>query len=319
MANSLNIDNSSYEGALALPYVAPAILAADSIARGYITVKENVKYKAVLKKLSGSSIAPAACDFTATEDALTLAEAILQPTELMSNVQLCKKDFRQDWEAMQTGQGFINDEVPANFEAFLLQYLAAKVAEAIERNMWQGNYDGEIAGAAPYTDFDGIMKKVVDGTPGYEDLVTGAFTGDANASTGIITHLNSLVGGLPDVLANSDNTKVMMSKKSLFLLHQAFASIGTAGGYAPAVGTERPATYLGFDIITPAGFPNDTLLAAEVANLFFGTDLQGDFNQAVVVDMTQTDASDNVRVAMRFTGGTQVAFLGDVATVRREA
>ena len=58
MANSLNIDNSSYDGALALPYVAPAILAADSIARGYITVKENIKYKAVLKKLSGSSIAP---------------------------------------------------------------------------------------------------------------------------------------------------------------------------------------------------------------------------------------------------------------------
>ena len=47
----MDINNSSYNGELALPYIAPAILSADTIANGYITVHENVKHKAVLKKL----------------------------------------------------------------------------------------------------------------------------------------------------------------------------------------------------------------------------------------------------------------------------
>ena len=72
-------------------------------------------------------------------------------------------------------------------------------------------------------------------------------------------------------------------------------------------GEERPTSYMGYPILTPAGFPNNCLLMTTVANNVFGTDLVSDFNQAVVVDMTQTDGSDNVRVAMRFTGGTQIA------------
>ena len=320
MADSLTI-TSTYAGELALPYVAPAILSADSIANGYITLKENVKYKAVLKKLAGTDIQAAACDFT-KGSGFTLTEAILAPTELMSNIELCKKEYRQDWEAMQTGRGFINDVIPPNFQTFLLQYLAARVAEAMEKNIWHGNYNettGATTGGNAVTNFGGILAAVVAGTPGDETLVAGAFTGDANGTTGIITHLNSLVTGLPDAIQGDPNTKIYMSRKSLFLLHQAMASIGVAGGYAPQVGADRPASYLGFDIVVPAGFPNDTLLGAQTENLFFGTDLVSDFNSATVVDMTQTDGSDNVRVAMRYTGGTQVAFLGDIGVVRRSS
>lgn len=320
MANSLTI-TSTYAGELALPYVAPAILAADSIANGYVTLKENVKKNLVLKKLDGVTIQDggvAGCDFEA-QTGLTLTEAVLTPADKKVNLQVCKAEFRSDWEALQTGRGYINDQIPPNFQTFLLQYLSLKVAEAIERNLWQGNYDGEITGAAPYTDFDGLMKIIVDGTPGFESLVANAFTGDANATTGIITHLNTLVAGLPDPIQGDPNTKIMMSRKSLFLLHQAMASIGTAGGYAPQVAADRPASYLGFDIVVPAGFPNDTLLGAQVPNLFFGTDLESDFNEAVVVDMTPTDASDNVRMAMKFSAGVQIAFLGDVAVVRRSS
>lgn len=322
MANSMTAITSTYAGELALPYVAPAILSADSIANGFITLKENVKFKMVLKKLSGTNIQAAACDFSYVADDLTLAEVILAPTELMSNIQLCKKDYRVDWEALQTGRGFINDVIPPNFQTFLLQYLAARVAEAIEKNIWHGDYNettGATTGGNAVTNFNGILAKIVAGTPGDETLAAGAFTGNADATTGIITHLNALVGGLPDAIQGDPNTKIYMSRKSLFLLHQAMASIGVAGGYSPQVGESRPAGYLGFDIVVPAGFPNDTLVGGQVENMFFGTDLVSDFNQAVVVDMTPTDASDNVRVAMRYTGGTQIASLADIGVVRRSS
>ena len=52
MASTLTISSSSYAGELALPYIHAALLTGDTIANRYVTVKENVKFKAVLKKLS---------------------------------------------------------------------------------------------------------------------------------------------------------------------------------------------------------------------------------------------------------------------------
>ena len=139
MAKSLDINSSSYAGELALPYIAPAILAADTIANGYVTVHENVKFKAVLKKLSNASeiIDAYGCDFSANAGDLDLDEVVLTPTELKVNQELCKGDFRSDWEAMATGRTLMGDRLPPNFEAFLLQFLAGKVSEGVERAIWQ--------------------------------------------------------------------------------------------------------------------------------------------------------------------------------------
>jgi len=320
--NSLNI-TSTYAGELALPYIAPAILSANSIANNYVVLHEGVKKKMVLKKLSGSSLKAFGCDFTSTTDDMTLTEVVLDPTELMVNEQFCKNDFRQDWEALQTGAGFINDQIPPNFQAFLLLFLANKVQEGIEKAIWHGNYnstDGSTSGGGAVSTFDGVMRRIFVGQSdmGYDLGVANAFTADASA-TGILTHLDSLVGNAPDVTQNDPNATIVMSRKSLFLLQRAMAGlVDTSGGYSPSfVGAQNPTTFLGFPIVTPAGMANDTLLLSRLDNFHFGTDLASDFNHALVVDMSQTDASDNVRVAMRFTGGVQIGDLGSIACVRR--
>ncbi|CAB4161888.1 hypothetical protein UFOVP780_1, partial [uncultured Caudovirales phage] len=65
MATSLTISSSTYAGALALPYVQAAILSGETLSKGYVTIKENVKYKAVIKILSSSGlVTSASCDFT---------------------------------------------------------------------------------------------------------------------------------------------------------------------------------------------------------------------------------------------------------------
>lgn len=322
---SLDIVNSTYAGELAKPYIAALILSADSVVNRYVTLHENVKHKLVLKKLSGDVIQDFNCDFQVPEDAnLDLTEIILEPNRLMVNEQFCKEQFRDDWDAMATGRGFINDQIPSDFQSFLLLYLASKVQEGIERAIWQGNFnstDSTTTGGNSVAYFAGILRQAVIQTAniGFEDTVAGAFTPDADATTGILTHLDSLVGGAPDTLQNNSNAVIYMSKKSLFLLQRAMAGLAvTSGGYSPTfVGDPRPTQFLGYPIITPAGMANDCLLMTYVDNLHFGTDLTSDFNQAVVVDMTQTDASDNVRVAMRFTGGCQISSPEDVSIVRR--
>lgn len=323
MANSLDL-TTSYAGERALPYIAPAILTADSITNGYVTRHENVKKSITMRKLSGGVIQAAACDFTISEDELALTERVLTPTELMVNQEFCKKDFRQDWEAMNTGRGFINDVLPPDFQSFLLLYMARIVQAGIERGIWHGEYNettGGTTGGNAVDTFNGILAKIVAGSAnaGYDGEVAGAFTADADGTTGVLTHLDAIVANAPDTVQNDPNSVLMMSRKSLFLLQRAMAGlVTTSGGVSPTfVGDNRPTQFLGFPVIVPSGFPNDTILLSSVENFHFGTDLISDFNEAVVVDMTRTDASDNVRVAMRFTAGVQVADLGSLAVVRR--
>ena len=55
MANA-TVAVGTYTGEAARPYVSAAVLSADTIANGYVTVRENVHSKAVLRKFSGVAI-----------------------------------------------------------------------------------------------------------------------------------------------------------------------------------------------------------------------------------------------------------------------
>lgn len=312
MASTLTISSSTYAGELALPYLHAALLTGDTIANRYVTVKENVKFKAVLKKLSSANLvqstSPFGCDFSVGSSALTLAEAVLTVTDLKTNIEVCKEQFAQDWEAMQTGRGFINDVIPANFADFLLTYLAGKISEQIEFNLWVGNFSGSVGGASGYTAFNGLLKQISDaksGTPDYN--ITAALS-----AGNIMTNIDNTVAVIPASIMGSPNTKCYMSRKTFQMYLQACMAAGTGGPLQPADNAIMKQVY-GYEIYVCPGFSNDCLLFAQPENLFVGTDLVSDLNEVKVVDMSLTDASDNVRMAMRYRFGTQVGFAGDVA------
>jgi hypothetical protein len=309
MASTLTISSSTYAGELALPYLHAALLTGDTIANRYVTVKENVKFKAVLKKLSSANLVQAAsCDFGTGSSALTLAEAVLTVTDLKTNIEVCKDQFAYDWEAMQTGRGFINDVIPANFADFLLTYLAAKISEQIEFNLWVGNFSGSVGGPSGYTAFTGLLKQISDaksGTPDYN--IAAALT-----AGNIMTAIDATVAVIPASIMGSPNTKCYMSRKTFQMYLQACMAAGTGGPLQPADNAIMKQVY-GYEIYVCPGFSNDCLLFAQPENLFVGTDLVSDMNEVKVVDMSLTDASDNVRMAMRYRFGTQVGFAGDVA------
>lgn len=329
---SLNINSSSYAGELALPYIAPAILSANTIADNLVTVHNNVKYKAVLKKLSAAAeiIDSASCDFDSTAGDLDLDERVLTVTELQVNQQLCKKDFRQDWEALQTGGALLGDRLPPNFETFLLQFLAGKVQEGIEKSIWQGNFNNTNGTASSNTlPFDGLFHVAVDNTLGNEDTGAGV-----NSDANILTRVDNMVTGAPSTVLNASDSVIYMSRKSQYLFQRALGGVvdrvidatsanSASAATAPAQGGiltgALPTQYMGIPIVTPFGMPDDAMMFTPVSNLHFGSNLFTDQIEAKLVDMSLTDASDNVRVAMRFSGGVQIGTPGDVSIFRRSS
>jgi len=309
MANA-TVQVGTYAGEAARPYVAAAILSADTLANGYISVLENVHSKAVLRKFSGAAIqANDDCAFsTPSAGQLTLGEAVLEASALKVNEQVCNADLRATWESAQMrGE---SSAAPADFSSFVAQYVAAKVAEGIERNIWQGNYDanGSTTGGAAYTSFDGICKKLVDGTPGDDHTFSGATT-----KSNIISRIEAIE--VPAIIAGDPDTKLFMSRGSAQLYYEALATTYNL----PFLNDGLVARYAGYDIITPGGMPNDTFIFAKGENLYFGTNLLTDHIQASVLDLQGVTGDDVTRVIMQFSGGTQVVDLASVAIGRRSA
>jgi len=61
----------------------------------------------------------------------------------------------------------------------------------------------------------------------------------------------------------------------------------------------------GVKIAVANGLADDTAVAAQKSNLYFGTGLLSDHNLVKVIDMADIDGSQQVRVVMRFTAGIQ--------------
>jgi len=121
MATTATI-TSTYAGQDSAKYVKAALLSGNTLSSGKITILPNVKYKTVLHRLLVDGVLKdASCDFTATST-VTLNEKVLTPKELQINLQLCKKDLHQTWEAESMGMS-AHDVLPKNFSDFLIAYV----------------------------------------------------------------------------------------------------------------------------------------------------------------------------------------------------
>ena len=87
MATTLNI-TSTYAGEHAGKYISASLLSANTILKGGVEVRPNIKFKEVVSKLATDDLLKdGTCDFTATST-VTKTERILQPKELQVNLQL---------------------------------------------------------------------------------------------------------------------------------------------------------------------------------------------------------------------------------------
>ena len=309
MATTTSI-TSTYAGEFAGQYISAALLSASTIENGGITVKPNVKFKEVIKKVSTDDIVKdASCDFTATST-VTLTERVLQPEFQQVNLQLCKKDFISDWEAVQMGYSAHHDLPPA-FSDFLIAHVAAKVAQRTENSIWAG--DTSTSGQ-----FDGLTTLISTdaGLPAAQEVA-----GTTVTASNVITELGKIVDAIPSTLYGNEDLNVYVSQNIARAYVRALGGFGSSGLGANgtnAMGTQwwnnGSLTFDGVKLFVANGLADNTAMAAEKSNLFFGTGLLADHNEVKVLDMSDLDGSDNIRVVMRFTAGVQYGIVDDIVT-----
>ena len=296
---------TSYVGEFAGQYISAALLSGSTIENGGITVKPNVKFKEVIKTLSTDALVKdATCDFTATST-LTLDEKILQPEYQQVNLQLCKGDFQNDWEAISMGYSAF-DSLPTSFSDFLISHVAAKVAQKTEQNIWGGV-------TANAGEFDGLTTlALADGT-------VNDVTGTTVTAGNVIDELGKIVDAIPSAIYGSEDLNIYVSQNIARAYVRALGGFSTSGLGANgtnAMGTQwwnnGSLSFDGVKIFVANGLGANKALAAEKSNLFFGTGLLSDHNEVKVIDMADIDGSQNVRIVMRFTAGVQFGIGSDI-------
>ena len=301
MANT--VTGSTYAGEFNGDFVAAALLSAPTIANGLVTVLPNIHYKRVMKKISttGNVLVNATCDFDHNMD-VDVAERVLTLKEVQSNVQLCKKDYHQDWIAAQAGYSAYED-LPADFKSFMLAHVAGMTAAAIETSIWEGS-------AGTSGQFDGLVTlALADAT--VVDVASHA----AVTASNVIDKLGSIVDSISSNVYGSEDLTIYVSRNI------AKAYIRALGGFSVAAtsnaGTNNQGTqwysngaltFDGIPVVVASGLADDTAMAAQTSNLFFGCGLLSDVNQeAKYIDMSEIDGSQNVRLIYRLSCGVQYA------------
>ena len=308
MATTTSI-TTTYAGEFAGKYISAALLSGVTLDKGGIEIKPNVKFKEVIKKIATDSnvIKDATCDFTDTAT-ITLTERILQPEEFQVNLELCKKDFRSDWEAVSMGYSAF-DNLPPKFSDYLIGHVSGLVAEKTENNIWSGvNANaGEFDGFTTLLGADGDVVDVAAGT------VT---------SSNVIAELGKIVDAIPSALYGKEDLFIYVSQN---IARAYVRALGGFGILQNAAGTENVSdigangvgsqgtmwwqngalSFDGVKLFVANGLGDNKAVAAQKSNLFFGTGLLSDQNEVKVIDMADLDGSQNVRVVMRFTSGVQ--------------
>jgi hypothetical protein len=302
---------TTYAGEFAGQYIAAALLSAKTLDNKLIEIHPNVKFKEVIQKLDVNGIVQdASCDFV-TSGSVAISEQILEPKELQVNLQLCKQEFVDSWNALQLGFSAF-DTIPATFNDYLISYVGGKVAEATELSIWRGTaVNGQFLGfetAFSASIAAGGATAVLAAKSG-SVIISGSIT-----STNVISVLNSVVDTIPDTVYGKEDLLLYVGTGVAKAYQTALGggAVGANGYNNQLTVGEKPYNFNGIDIVMCPGMSPNKVVAAQKSNLFFGTGLLSDYNEVRVLDMANIDGSQNYRVVMRYTAGTQFGIGQDI-------
>jgi hypothetical protein len=189
---------------------------------------------------------------------------------------------------------------PKDFSSYMLGHVAGLVAQSTETNIWEG-------ANASAGQFDGLVPLALADS----DVIDVA-SHAAIDSSNVINKLGSIVDSIPSALYGKEDLHLYISQniaRAYVRSLGGFAANGVGGAGYEGKGTNQSLgddlMFDGVKLFVANGLNDNTAMAAQKSNLFFGTGLLSDYNEAKIIDMSDIDGSQNFRVIMRYTAGVQ--------------
>ena len=314
LATDIVVAANSYAGVLALPYLAPSVKLAATVANGFVTELDGITKAAVVNTLTaGTMIKGAGCAWDNDPTTLSLGESVLSVVDMMVNEEVCRKTIYPTWVAANMRGR--NGDIPADFADFLLSTVANKTAEEVEDRIWVGGASPTFAG---FLSNDAVFDR--PGLAAGKMAIAGGVNGQAITA---ITAANVIEGfgkvyangnaNCPGIMGKAD-TQFLVNQKTFGLYTQALGESGLLQGVNLQGTNQTMASlvYLGVKVNVCPGMPDNAIILCQASNLFYGTNLGTDTNEAKLIPFYNYDGSDNVGISMRFAIGVQIGVASDI-------
>jgi hypothetical protein len=295
MATTVN-NTTTFAGKFAGEYIKAAFYANETLQ--HITVKENIEYKQVVKRIADNvTFANATCAFTPT-GTVNLTERILELKKLQFQQDVCLNEFNDSWEA-----GFVqNGTLGTALTEGLINTMLAGVAQNNENLIWTGN--GATAG-----EYNGLLKLIGDDADGDINFVSTPVAIDAS---NVFAKIQALIAAAPIGLKKATERPLIYMSNDVWEAYM-YANAAAGNGWYTYAGPEVQRSFMGlYNIAVCPGMPASTMIMAQPSNLWFGTNLVSDWNSLQVVDMRQW-ADETVRFSIKFFASTQYGVGSDIA------
>jgi hypothetical protein len=286
--------NNTYSGQLAGEIVAKALLS--NVSTQYVTMKPNVPYKSVVRKIDDTvTFAAGTCDFTPT-GTINLSERVLTLEEFQVQREICKRELFTDWSTADVMSGRVSTQI----QDAIIERLVNGIAAANESVMW----NGVNATAGQY---DGFLT-----------LIKAGGSGAVSAGSGALDATN-IIATIWDIINTANSAvKGAAEKPALYMGQAAWeaymqAQIAAGNGWYLTGGPEVSKRFVGmYEIYVCPGMAANNIVFSQKSNLMLGTWQENQMNEIFILDMQNLDGSQNVRYGARFYLGAQIAVGEDI-------
>lgn len=295
----LTLSDTTYAGDVASNFIRAAIVGAETIQNGHVYVKDGIKKKFTIPRLS---IADMIQDYAAkpiTSGTTTIDAVTLEPNMYQLYCEFDPHDFEDHWYAPEMQAMLVDRNLPQTFEASMVAAVLEYHANYFDYAIW----NGDLTGATPYNKFDGFIQKGKANST-VLDVTT---TVTALTASNIATELEKAFVLIPSALKFDKNFKFFVS----YATAELYSNYQIAQTNKGVDVSQRGAmTYKGVQIVPLANFPDGKILGAKAtagmdSNLWVGINSVDD-NQ---ITMGKLQANSEVRfIKVLFKADTQFGF-----------
>ncbi|MEM9823234.1 MAG: hypothetical protein AAF985_19290 [Bacteroidota bacterium] len=267
--------SSNYSGKEAGAIIGASFKEADTIAKGLVTVAQNVNSQLNLRRIRYTNGTTAyTCGHTPA-GAIILNERVLTPLKFKNDFDVCKEDFRSTWSSDLIGDSAANPNMAEDIQAAILGEVLGAHAEKLDSDIWNGD------NTLDTSQFDGFIKQFTADA----DVVKLNNTGTAVDATNVLDEMAKVRAAIPVALRRK-NLVFAISPDVADLYAQSLIENRISNGLNAGIDTQDGVdmVYGRYGVRIINGLPDNTMVVYESKNLVFGTGLLGDHNEVSIVD-----------------------------------
>jgi len=267
---------SNYAGKEAGVIIGKAFKEANTIAAGFVTMNQNVNFKLNLRMIEVTGGRRAyTCGFVPA-GSITLSEKVLEPIKMKDDFEVCKEDFRNQWNDGDLGESAWND---GNMKPIMDAILAEKMAQEAEMQeemIWTGDVDNTTP-----QEYNGFLTLFA------ADVNIVKVAGTDITEANVEVEIKKALAAIP-VALRKKGLKVGIASDVAQAYNFYLISKGISNGYGGADSAATTLKFGKYDLVELMGLPDSNIVIAEPKNLVFATGSAADFNNIRLVDQDAT-------------------------------